>query len=139
MIPDDSRLEHMAELLVKKEVRSERHAEEQVADEDPGHSKKSTIRRLRKKFAEDREQLLATAEERLRQSVVEDERVSRRSRPRRVDRPPVGAREASSPPAALREQTPAFLAGLQVMMRELDTWGEIDRKMKRLMYPFGED
>jgi len=114
LIPDESRLERMADLLVAKGARSERQAAELIAEEDPGHSKKSTIRRLRRKFAEGREQLLAAALERLRQQRgAQGETVSRDSRPRRVDRSPVGARTPSSPPAALRDQTPGFLAGLQ--------------------------
>lgn len=113
IIPDDSRLERMAALLVKKEARSERHAARQVAEEDPGHSKKSTIRRLRRKFAEDREQLLAAAQNRLGRTEAENEKVSKGADPRRADQPPVRARGASSPPTALREQTPAFLADLQ--------------------------
>jgi hypothetical protein len=31
------------------------------------------------------------------------------------------------------------ITGHKARMRQLDTWGEIDRKMKRLTYPFGED
>lgn len=70
VIPDEAALERMADLIIANEVRSERQAAENTAAEDPGHSEKATARRLRRKFAADRQALLAAAKRRRQQQVA---------------------------------------------------------------------
>jgi hypothetical protein len=58
---DSRRLRQMAELLYAEEVTSEHEAARIAAREDPGDSETATARRIRRKFAENREELLAAA------------------------------------------------------------------------------
>lgn len=60
-IDDSVRLSRMAILLASRAAQSERQAARMVAKEDPGHSERSTGRRLRRNYAKDREQLKAQA------------------------------------------------------------------------------
>ena len=58
---DSRRLRQMAELLYAEEVTSEHEAARIAAGEDPGDSEAATARRIRRKFAGNREELLAAA------------------------------------------------------------------------------
>jgi hypothetical protein len=58
---DSRRLRRMAELLFSKEATKEREAARIVASKDPGDSEEATVRRIRRKFGENREELLAAA------------------------------------------------------------------------------
>jgi hypothetical protein len=60
-VDDSRRLRRMAELLYSREATSEHEAARIVAREDPGESETATARRIRRKFAENREALLAAA------------------------------------------------------------------------------
>ena len=60
-VDDSRRLRRMAELLYAEEVTSEHEASRIAAREDPGDSEKATARRIRRKFGENREELLAAA------------------------------------------------------------------------------